>query len=373
MISSSGETGGGPIQMSILSNKLKKYFDFYFAIPNSQDLLKLLNKANHFDIFFISERTIKINELIELSKYVKKNSIDLIHSHGKGAAVIGRFISLILRKPHIYTYHGIHTLCYGKIYNFIYRIYELVFGLIDSRKIFVSQSEKKFARKIGIYFQDNYSIIPNGIESENVEKKSKNFRKNFRLKYGINNHEKCVVSVCRFVEQKNIFEIIKIARLCDNYKFLIIGGGPLNEKLKIFIKKLNLKNIILPGIVHNVFEYLYISDLFLSTSLYEGMPLSIIEAMSIGLPILASNVTGNIDTIEDYKSGFFYELGDVLMASERIKFILENDVLYQKISKNSKSRQRLFFNVSKMSKAYKNVYVNCMSNNLDNLLKKSNV
>ena len=52
MISSSGETGGGPIQMSILSNKLKKHFDFYFAIPKSKDLLKLLNKANHFDIFF---------------------------------------------------------------------------------------------------------------------------------------------------------------------------------------------------------------------------------------------------------------------------------------------------------------------------------
>ena len=88
---------------------------------------------------------------------------------------------------------------------------------------------------------------------------------------------------------------------------------------------------------------------------------------------MASNVTGNIDTIEDYKSGFFYDLGDVLMASERIKFILENDDLYQKISKNSKSRQRLFFNISKMSNAYKNVYVNSINNNLVNHLKKNNV
>ena len=52
-------------------------------------------------------------------------------------------------------------------------------------------------------------------------------------------------------------------------------------------------------------NYLYSSDIFLSTSLYEGLPISILEAMSVGLPILASNVVGNRDTIENGKSGFY--------------------------------------------------------------------
>ena len=77
----------------------------------------------------------------------------------------------------------------------------------------------------------------------------------------------------------------------------------------------------------DVFKYLYESDLFLSTSLYEGHPISILEAMSIGLPIVASKVTGNIDTIKNDFSGFFYRLGDIKQAVICIEKIMKNNDL----------------------------------------------
>tara|TARA_B100000212_G_scaffold235578_1_gene179207 strand:- start:233 stop:1312 length:1080 start_codon:yes stop_codon:yes gene_type:complete len=355
MISSSGVTGGGPILMSILNDHLYKDFNFFFAIPHNEKTLILFKKAIYKQILNISERKIKIKELLYLSNYIKSNSIDIIHSHGKGAAFIGRLISLFLKKPHIYTFHGIHTKCHGKIYVLFYRIYEFIFGFIDSRKVFVSQSEKQFAKNNGIYFSNNYSIIHNGINPYDLQNKNE-IRKKLRNRYKIDNLEKCIISVCRFVPQKNIFELIEIANLCRNYKFFLVGDGPLKSEINIYIQKLNLKNIYLTGIITNVYDYLSACDLFLSTSIYEGLPLSIIEAMSVGLPIVASRVMGNIDTIEDRKTGFFYDLGNPIMAAEKIKLVLNNENILKEIGLKSKLRQKNCFDAKKMAEEYKKIY-----------------
>ena len=85
-----------------------------------------------------------------------------------------------------------------------------------------------------------------------------------------------------------------------------MGDGCLLEEAKIYLKNKEINNVFLLGTQKDIFKYLYESDLFLSTSLYEGHPISILEAMSIGLPIVASKVTGNVDTIKNDISGFFY-------------------------------------------------------------------
>ena len=359
MISSSGVTGGGPILISILCRHLNKKFNFFFAIPHNEKTLNLLEKENYNEIFNISERKIKIKELINLTIFIKFNSIDIIHSHGKGAAFIGRLIALFLNKPHIYTFHGIHMQCHGKFYVFFYRIYEFFFGLLDSRKVFVSQSEKQFAKKSGIYFRKNHSVIHNGIISYD-EKNKIQIRNKLRSTYKIDNIQKCIISVCRFVPQKNIFELIEIARLCKEFKFFLIGDGPLKSEINLYIQKLNLKNIYLTGMITNVVDYLFSCDLFLSTSIYEGLPLSIIEAMSVGLPIVASKVTGNIDTIEDRKTGFFYDLGNPIMAAKKVKLILNNENLLKEIGLRSKLRQKNLFDSKIMAEEYQKIYKSCI-------------
>ena len=111
-----------------------------------------------------------------------------------------------------------------------------------------------------------------------------------------------------------------------------MGEGYLFDKAKIFLKYSNIQNVYLFGNKTDVFKYLYESDLFLSTSLYEGHPISILEAMSIGLPIVASKVTGNIDTVKVNYSGFFYKLGDINEACNCIERIMKNSELKLKIS-----------------------------------------
>ena len=140
MISSSSSLGGGTKHMFMLGERLENKFKIYYAIPKNSVFKKFLNKSNHIEI---SERSITIKDIKNLKKFVKLNSIDIIHAHGKGAGLIGRLIKIYTNIPLIYTFHGIHLKCHNFLNRLIYIIYEFIFGWVDSQKILVSKSEEK--------------------------------------------------------------------------------------------------------------------------------------------------------------------------------------------------------------------------------------
>ena len=349
-ISSSSKIGGGPSHIFLMKKLLQNEFDFYLAMP------KVNSKINDLDLekfLEITERKFRFNDIYRLIVFAKKNSIDIIHAHGKGAGLIGRFIKLFVKKPLIYTFHGIHVDCLGMFEKILYLIYENITGWIDNEKIFVSLSEFYKAKYLRLIIKNNFSIINNSTNNMTYRKE---YLKSHNNKIGIKNSNKNIISVCRLVDQKNIFEIFKIARNLPIYNFIILGDGYLYSKALDFLNKKNINNVYLLGNKKDVFKYLYLSDLFLSTSLYEGHPLSILEAMSIGLPIVASKVVGNIDTITDNNSGIFYKLGDIKDAKICIERIMQDEKLRNKISFNSLNRQRELFSTEKMKRSYISLY-----------------
>ena len=350
LISASAKTGGGPSHIFLLKNILKDEFDFYLAMPKVVNLSEKCDRRKYLEI---AERKIILKDIIRLVLFSKKNSINIIHAHGKGAGLIARIIKIFLNKPLIYTFHGIHTIYLNRFKKFFYIIYENLTGWLDDEKVFVSVSEKIQAINMKIFIRKNYSIINNSTENM-IPLEVKNKKNNFKI--GIRNQKKNIISICRLVDQKNIFEIFEIARNLQIYNFIILGDGYLLDKAKFFLNYNNIKNVYLLGKKNDIFKYLYESDLFLSTSLYEGHPISILEAMSIGLPIVASKVTGNIDTIKDDFSGLFYRLGDINHAIYCIQRIMNDDCLKSKISFNAFSSHRKLFTTIKMKKSYLSLY-----------------
>ena len=75
-----------------------------------------------------------MKDIFNLKKFIKVNSIDIIHAHGKGAGVISRILRILINKPLIYTFHGIHLKCHRWHKRLIYIIYEYLTGWIDSAK-----------------------------------------------------------------------------------------------------------------------------------------------------------------------------------------------------------------------------------------------
>ena len=354
MISSSSELGGGTKHMFMLGDNLKSHFKVFYAFPknSNNNFLENLNFKNHIEI---SERKLNVKDIIKLRKFIKKKSIDIIHAHGKGAGAIGRIVRIFVNKPLIYTFHGVHLKCHSWNGKLIYLIYEFLLGWIDTRKILVSKSEKKYAIKSNIYLGKKSLIINNGVSNKSIKKFENKNQKNEK-KYPFS--KITVLTVCRFVYQKNVKEILRIAFNLPYIDFYLIGNGPLWDEINYLILKNNLKNVFLLGEKKDIYKYLYKSDIYLSTSLYEGLPISILEAMSVGLPIIASDVVGNCDTIVSGQSGYLYKLNDLEEAVAKIKKLSKSNNLRKRFSLASFERQRNFFSKELMIKQYEKLYKN---------------
>ena len=350
MISSNLNIGGGPKQMFMLGENLDNNFEVYYSAPKSDNFARFLNSKNYISI---SERQINPKDIFTLIKFSKKNNIDIIHAHGKGAGVIARLTNIFIKKKLIYTFHGIHVECHNFFINLVYLFYENLLGRIDTYKIFVSESEKKYAKELNIFTGDKNIVINNGVLNKTYKENKKNKKQTIEANLI---SKITVVSICRFVKQKNIKDIIRIAKKIPEIDFEIIGYGKLWHEINQYLIKKQVKNVYLIGLKKNVFKYLYSADIYLSTSLYEGMPLSTLEAMSVGLPIVASNVVGNSDTIQNGVTGYLYDLNNLDMAVEYIKKIAFDKQQRIRMGNNSFKRQREFFSESKMVEKYQNLF-----------------
>lgn len=140
---------------------------------------------------------------------------------------------------------------------------------------------------------------------------------------------------------------------------MIIGFGELEEELKQLVIKLNLSDrVIFTGYREDAKDLLYCANLFAFPSLQEGLPASLMEAMSVGLPVVASNIRGNVDLIKNEENGLLYDCNDVDGFKNGILKIRNDKRLQQNMIINNKKIIRNFdisIVNSNMYEIYKNL------------------
>ena len=186
------------------------------------------------------------------------------------------------------------------------------------------------------------------IYSPNNPKEILKFSKVYKPKFFLKDEKKIrLLSISRFTKRKNIITLIKafneINKKYVNFELILIGYGPELKKIKSFIteNKLN-KNIFILDYIENPYPYFLISDLYISTSLYEGCPNSIIEAIILNLPVISSNCNSGPDEILlKGKGGFifqkknFHELANLLEL-----FLLKKNIFIKKTNIAKKNLYR---------------------------------
>jgi glycosyltransferase involved in cell wall biosynthesis len=230
---------------------------------------------------------------LQLKKLLKELNPDLIHLHSSKAGVLGRFANSLLfssKKPVFYTPHGYSFLRLDissskrKLYRFIEKYSQRLFGGIT---IACGDTEHEIAQSLG-----KSLLVRNGISIKNIEFLSEK-KENDRLTIG---------TIGRIMAQKNPKLFNDIALRFPQYDFVWIGDGEDREQL-------TASNIRITGWFTDnseVFPLLNQLDVYLQTSLWEGLPIAVLEAMTFKKPIVATNVIGNKDLVVEGNNGFLF-------------------------------------------------------------------
>lgn len=345
--------GGGPEHIYRLIKSINGRVNFFIACPHDYPYYNLYKEAvGTSNIIEIPHRKFSFTYLFKLYSFARSNGINIIHSHGKGAGIYGRLLSLLTNKKCIHTFHGIHIGNYSSFQKALYLWVERFLSLFTDEFISVSESEAGTVRKLKITQPGKINIIHNGTD---IPPEISSF--------GFNNDIFNIVTITRFDYAKNSLLLIPICRELQkikdsvNFRLVILGSGEEEAEFKRIISSENIENLFeLKGFVNNTGEFLKGSFCYISTSRWEGLPLGILEALSYGIPVIATNVNGNRDIIEHNKNGFLFDIAHPAEAAEYIMKLAGDKELHKYLSQNGRNIIREKYSLSDMADKTYNLY-----------------
>lgn len=264
---------------------------------------------------------------------------DVVHLHSSKTGALGR-LAFSSRKT-VYTVHGFDSI---RIANRFFLPIEKALKRRCSRIVGVSRYDEKNLIAEGIRKKVTY--VYNGIDDKSVvdiEKVNGGIREEMqriRQKY-----KKVVMSIARDDRQKKIDLFIETARLLPDYAFVWIGNSDNHAKGE---------NVLLMGQIPLAWQLLEYADVFVLPSNYEGLPMSIIEALAFGRPVVASDV-GGISELLDGRNGFAVENDAGVMAA-KIRYILDDPERYNAMAQCARQTYLEKFTVEQMVEGYDSIY-----------------
>ena len=263
--------------------------------------------------------------LIQAIKIIKKEKPAVIHCHSAKGGIIGRTAGWITGVKTFYTPHAFSFLCTSsKMKRWVFLMIERL-TRFNTYMLACSESEQQMARKMVGYYENHALVWHNAVPDASLEKGKV---------VAISEPYACYIG--RPCYQKNpLFLLDVIKNVKDkgcNLKFILLGVGyhsPELETMKTKIQELGLTNFIKlePWISHaDCQEYVRKSLFYISTALYEGLPLAIVEAMSNGKAIIASDGFGNKDCVRHCENGYLLPLDAASYAEKIIQLVNDDDL-----------------------------------------------
>ncbi|MCK4338869.1 MAG: glycosyltransferase family 4 protein [Candidatus Cloacimonetes bacterium] len=343
--------------LNLVTNLNPNEFEFsVISAPNGLLVNRLKElKVTHFPIPELKRR-INIKDIIVFFKFYhicRKGKFNIVHTHSSKTGFLGRIAGKLSGcKNVIHTVHGFpFNQFQPKIIQLFYLAMEWIAAKFCDKIVFVNNSEREMAIKKKLVPSNKAITIYNGIKIPRIKRKKRfeEFKNNF-----------IIGSVSRFSKQKNIINLISVAiSVCQknkNIKFVFIGEGELFSVCHKMVKTVNLQNqILLKGWQLNVIEWLQNFDVFVLYSKWEGLSIAILEAMSVGLPIVASDIKGNNELVSD-ENGILVSIFDI----DKLVDILinlshkRNDLI--RLGKNSQKILKEKFSLEKFVKSYGKIY-----------------
>lgn len=256
----------------------------------------------------------------QLKELLEKENFDLIHCHMPMSGVVARVAAQAVRRktgrkvPVLYTAHGLHFYEGAPLKNWIYYPVERYLSRYTDRLILINEEDYKRAqnfpvrgsveRIMGVGMQlDRFR----GWEKKDYTIGKSDTKKDIYERYGIPDNYGILISVGEITQRKNhIVMIDAMKELMDlPLVYVICGSGPWENKLKQHVRDMGLENRVkFAGYVEQVPAILRQADCFVFPSFQEGLPVAVMEAMAVGLPVIATRIRGITDLLEHVKGGY---------------------------------------------------------------------
>lgn len=316
--------GGGERILNMLMNSFRKEGNSIIIYTWNKDWEKL-PKAEDQQLVFLDHYPNygnKIKAFNSFNRALKTTNPDCIITFVTGLAEVAIWAAKINHIPFIMSERCDPLYVPNKWYH---RLLErLVYRCCDG-VVFQTETVKKFFSKA---IQNHSIVIPNPLIDEKIPIAD------------INNSKKEIVGIGRLCEQKNFGILIDaFAELKPNdYVLKIFGEGPLRKDLEAKISAHHMEDrVFLMGKVDKVVDEIIHSDIFILSSIHEGMPNVLIESMAMGLACIAFDVPshGARNLIVDGKNGFLVPVNDNVLLKDRIAFLINNPDIKHSIKKNA--------------------------------------
>jgi glycosyltransferase involved in cell wall biosynthesis len=354
----------------LADNLDKKKFEVEI-IYGGKDLLWLSNKVYPWFLF--------LNDwfaILELVKIINKKQPDIIHLNSSKAGVVGALAAAIAngfkkntqqKTKVIFTAHGWvfnPTNELRRMVRYFYVFIHKIAARFQDKIICVSEYDYNLALEYEICEQNKLETIHNGINPNIdflIKKKSRQIieqqieNNDQRI---IKNNWKWVGSIGRLVKEKNYETFVRAASLMPNSYFFIIGNGPEKQKLELEIKNNELQNrffIISP--TGNDASYLKAFDVFAMSSVKEGLPYILLEAMDAELPIVITEAGGMPELIKNHENGLMVAQKNPEALARALGGLIENKVIAKELAKKAKEIVKEKFNLEKMVSKTEAVYL----------------
>jgi glycosyltransferase involved in cell wall biosynthesis len=302
--------------------------------------------------------------LIELYLFVKKNNIQIVHTHSSKAGILGRLaarsagVRLILHTVHGWSFNDYQPRLRRTFFIWLERLT----AQFTDKLVVVSDYDQQKGLDNRIGKENKYILIRYGIDYSKFNLREKNIRSEL----GIKAEDLLVGMVACFKPQKSPQDFIKLAFLVrqsmPHIKFILVGDGALRPAIERLIERLQLQQqVILTGWRSDIPRILSALDIFVLTSLWEGLPVAVLEAMASSKPVISTHTGGIGEVIIEGKSGFLVLPHDTNKLAQNLIVLLKDESLRTGIGKNARGALDYRFALATMAESHKNLYADLVN------------
>ncbi|MDJ0795275.1 MAG: glycosyltransferase [Calothrix sp. MO_167.B12] len=309
----------------------KKEFKFSICSLRTPEVASELFESQGIPVHFLSKSKFDPRILTSLLDLVRRERPHILHLHGYGATNFGRVVSLLTGIPNIIHEHVVipNQPIYQTIADTILSpLSKKVIACSDPVKEFMISDRKVRPEKIETLFY--------GLPLAEFRPPPHDICENERLRLGLASDDKVVCNVGRLDTQKGQIFLLKAAvsilKEFPKTRFLIVGEGPDRSMLESITQQERISDqVIFTGFRQDVPTLLALSDIVAMPSLWEGLPISLVEAMNMRKPVVGTTAGGMGSAIRDGETGYIVPFKNVDLLAEKIIYLLKDSHLAQRM------------------------------------------